>query len=43
MIIIILGDDFMKYFILGHANPDVDSIVSGILMEKLLKDDVDNV
>ncbi len=33
----------MKYFILGHSNPDVDSIVSGILMEKLLKDDVDNV
>ena len=26
-----------KYVILGHKNPDVDSIVSGYLLEKLLK------
>lgn len=26
-----------KYIILGHKNPDVDSIVSGYLLEKLLK------
>lgn len=26
-----------KYIILGHENPDVDSVISGYLMEKLLK------
>lgn len=26
----------MKYIILGHENPDVDSILSGILLEKIL-------
>ena len=26
-----------KMVILGHKNPDVDSIVSGYLLEKLLK------
>ena len=26
----------MKYIILGHQNPDVDSILSGILLERLL-------
>ena len=27
----------MKYIILGHENPDLDSIVSGYLLQKLLK------
>ncbi len=27
----------MKYIILGHANPDVDCIVSGYLLEKIMK------
>ena len=27
----------MKYIILGHTNPDIDSIISGYLLEKLLK------
>ena len=26
----------MRYIILGHSNPDVDSILSGILLEKVL-------
>ena len=29
-------DELKKYIILGHENPDVDSIVSGYLLEKLL-------
>ena len=28
--------DNMKYIILGHENPDVDSIVSGYLLEKIM-------
>jgi len=34
----------MKYIILGHSNPDVDSILSGILLEKVLnkKNNTDN-
>lgn len=31
------GRKNMKYIILGHENPDVDSIVSGYLVEKVLK------
>ena len=27
----------MKYVILGHENPDVDSLVSGYLLEKIMK------
>ena len=29
-------DELKKYIILGHENPDVGSIVSGYLLEKLL-------
>lgn len=29
--------DNMKYIILGHENPDVDSLVSGYLLEKIMK------
>ena len=30
-------DKFLsKYIILGHENPDVDSIISGYLLEKLM-------
>ena len=27
----------MKYVILGHENPDVDSLISGYLLEKIMK------
>mgnify|MGYP003295729102 CR=1 FL=1 len=27
----------MKYVILGHENPDVDSLVSGYILEKVMK------
>ena len=26
----------MKYIILGHVNPDVDSVLSGVLLERIL-------
>ena len=26
-----------KIYVIGHKNPDVDSVISGILMQKLLE------
>lgn len=34
---ILIGDSMKQYVIVGHENPDFDSIVSGYLLEKLLK------